>query len=366
MNSNVGRVGKFECASLVLLASLISALFAINTEKTYQNGNSIYAATLLAAFVTLAIFLLTLAAMRRIGARDLNELFSLSLGRVAGAALSFVLSMALLIAAALPLIRILIILCRYVYVEAEIADVMLYFVPCLVLPLFFGFETIARSAKLFLAVTVLSFVIAYVIAAPSYDVSRLYPLIGDGVSGMLQKALTATERFFPALISLLILARSAQGLDSTASTGSLGTIAGGTLASGALLCLGMTYPYKELSKMHAPMYRVTMSVRTGSSYLRTDKVLLFFWMIAGFLSSLFYTFAAASAFCRAFRIRDVRPAAAAFGMTVSAMVLIGHEDFVWFERAAAFFSDWLWAFFAGPVILAAIAAFLHGKKGKKA
>lgn len=365
MIADTGRVGKRECASLVCISFLISGLFALNTERTYASGNSAYVSTPLAGLIALLIFLLALAAMKKSGALDLYALFSHAFGRAAAAVLSVVCALALLVAAALPLIRILIILSRYIYPEAAVSEVAVFFAPCLIVPLLLGFETIARTGKLFFVLTVLSFAIAFLVAAPSFDPSHLYPLLGDGLPALLQNTLFGTERFLPALTALLILAKSAQGLKSAASSARIGALAGALLCGVALLLLGLIYPYAELSKMHAPMYRITMAVRMGSAYLRTDKVLLFFWTVAGFLTALFYTFAAAEVFCRAFNAGDVRPAGAAFGMCVSAFILIGHENFPWLEAAAAFLSEWLWAFFALPILLSAAVAALR-KQGRAA
>lgn len=360
MNMNTGRVGKMECISLVWIGCFVSALFALNTESVFANGNSSYVSNLAAALLSLLVFFTAAGAMRHCRLRDLSELFEYAFGRAVSGLFSIVIALALLLAAVLPLGRMLIIMCRYVYVDSTIAGVAAYFLPCLVLPLFLGFESIARTGKLFLASILASFLIAFLVAAPAFETYRLYPILGDGLFSALRFSLLGTERFLPALISLMILSRSAQGAKSMIESGSIGAVSGGISASVVLLLLGMLYPYQELSIMHSPMYRITASVKTGAAYLRLDKLLLFFWTIASIITALFYVFSASLLLSKAFRVRDIRPPALAFMATAATLALAGQGNFIWYERAGAFFANWLWAFLLLPVLLASLFSAMRG------
>ncbi len=362
MNLREGRIGKQECASAALIGAVISGIFAMNTSAVYEDGNSAYVSSILAALAALGVFLLAAAAMNKHGLVDLYGLFRFALGRFFAPVASFVVVFALLLAAALPLTRLLLILGRFVYVFAEVPLIALYCLPCVVMLAVMGLESIGRTARLFLAVILFSLMLTFIIAAPAYDAYRLYPLLGNGLSRMLLLSLPGISRFFPPLCALLICGRGAQGLKSVRVSGKVAALGGGLITSASQLCLGMTYDYASLSRMHSPMFRATMAVNTSSAYLRTDKMLLFFWVIGGLIAGAFYSYAGALLHTRAFAMRDVRPAATAIAAGAVSVALLGNMGQPWFERFAVYMWQYLWALLIAPVLLASALALFRRRK----
>lgn len=337
---------------MTAIASVFGALFAVDTGATYATGNSAYLSTLLAAMLSVAVFLLVAYAMKQSGKRHLGELFQYAFGRVAGAAVSCMVSLALVYAGAIPLIRIVLILCRFVFVEVAASSVAAYFLVCIVVLAAAGLETVGRTARLFFIITFLSILLAFLIASPDFDAFHLYPLLGNGLHAALWQGLRATERFLPALCALLALGVGVQGVDVAASEGKKAVLFSGVFASCAQLCLGMTYCYDELAQMHSPMYRITMTVRMGASSLRSDKLLLFIWTMGGIISGAFYTYAAALLFSKSCGIGDIRPPAVTLGILSGVLILLGNRNVGWLQDGAAFLWNWLFLFFLAPVLLA--------------
>lgn len=363
MNLREGRIGKQEAACTAAIAALISGMFSLNTQSAYQKGNSLYLSTILAALLSLAVFLFAADAMRRCGARELSGLFRMAFGRFFGRVAGVLTALSLLAAASLPLMRMLLILCRYIFVETEIPHVAAYFIPCLIVLTWFGFETLARTGKLFFVVTVLSFITVFWIASPAFETYRLFPLLGNGIPDMLWGAVRGMSRFLPALAALLICGEGVQGVDNASAAGCRAAVGGGVGAAASQVLLGMTYSYDELSGMHSPMYRLTMAVRTGSTYIRTDKVLLFFWTAASLLTSAFYTYAASLLYCRSASLRDIRPAVLCGAAAVAALTLVSHMNFKWFETGAEILLQFLWAALLIPLLLAGLLARIRaGRK----
>lgn len=361
MNLREGRIGIAEGISLVLIAAAISGIFAADTRGLFARGNSSYAASLLSALLTYLIFVLITFSMKRAGAEHLSELYECALGRLFGGAAAAATMLSLVIAATVPLTRLLFVLCRYVYPEASIAPVALFFLPAVLVPVFYGLEAIGRVGKLLLGVTALSFLVAFAIAAPAYAPFRLYPLLGDGVWAMLRNSAAGVGRYLPAAVSILICGQGVHGLDNAARDGRLGLLAGGALSAAAWLCVSLAYGYADLAAMDVPLYRLTMSVRTSNVFLRADKALLFFWVMAGFLTAAFYTYAGALLYCKTCRVRDIRPIGAMLASAAVALALMGQMNFPWYARAETFFSNYLGAFLFAPA-LAAAAVPLFRKK----
>ncbi|MEG1524008.1 MAG: GerAB/ArcD/ProY family transporter [Clostridia bacterium] len=354
MNLREGRIGRQETAAVALIACTICGIFSMNTENFYRQGNSSYISSALSAGLSLLAFFLIAEAMRRKHCRNLAALYRMAYGRILAIPLSFVTLLMLIYSAIMPLDRLLIILCRYVFIETTAQQVMLYMTACVVLLAWMGLEIIARTAKILVGVIVLAFFVAFLIAIPAYEVYRLYPLLGNGLGSTFLLGLTGIARFFPGVLALLICGVGVQGLNSAATGANAGILGGGLLTVGSQLCLGMTYPASLLATMHAPMYRLTMSVKTGSSYLRTDKLLLFFWMMAGLLVGGFYAYTGALLYAGTAYMRDIRPAAAAVGLSIGALTLIGYLQFAWFESIMLFLHVYAWALLLLPPMMAAM------------
>ena len=124
----------------------------------------------------------------------------------------------------------------------------------------------------------------------------------------------------------------------------------------------MTYSYQALSKMHSPMYQLTMSVRTGSAYLRTDKVLLFVWTVGGLIAGGFFAYAAALMYASVCRMRDIRPAAAVFAILIGSLTLMGHLQLPVFERLMELWWSFAWILLLLPPLLAAALAMLRKER----
>lgn len=332
MNLRQGRIGKQESAALGMMASVIGGIFLMNTASFYGRGNSSYLSSVLSAGLALLAFYLVAESMRRTGCEHLAMLYQKAFGRILCLPMGLLTACTVAVSAVVPLTRLMYIMGWYVFMESSAAEVALYFLPPILFLAWRGLETIGRTAKLYLPSVVLSVVVALIVASPAYEAFRLYPLLGNGLRHTLELAVIGVSRFFPALLALLICGKGMQGLDNVAVSANVATIGGAVLTGGSQLFLGMTYSYQALSKMHSPMYQLTMSVRTGSAYLRTDKVLLFMWTIGGLIAGGFFAYAAALMYASACKMRDIRPAAAMFAILIGSLTVMGHLELPAFER----------------------------------
>lgn len=105
--------------------------------------------------------------------------------------------------------------------------------------------------------------------------------------------------------------------------------------------------------MHSPMYRITMTARSGGYFPRLDKLLLFGWTIAGVMGAGFYQYAAALLWCRAFGQRDARPAAVVMSGLSAGICLLAQQEIQWLMMVGEFLSQYGFLLAAGPVMLAA-------------
>jgi len=357
MNLREGSIGLQESISIVAIAVFIDGVFASHTQSLYQYGNSSYLSVLLSVGLSLGVFLLTLGAMKKTGEKHLTELLYFAFGPVGKLLVGLVLVSILILAAGAPTGRFLLMFSRFVFVEENNWRIMIYMVTAIVVLAWMGMEAIARTARILIWVLLGSVIVALIMAFPGYEWYRLEPVLGNGTGDILLQSLRGTYRFFAPLCSWLCLTKSAQKLEFTRKTGVYATASAGIFSSIVQFCLGLTYPYYELSVMHSPMYRIT-TMAEESSFQRLDVLLLFFWLVGSLLGAAFHTFAAALLFVRLFGQSDIRPAVVSVGIVMTMLALMGQFNIPWFENFGAFMADYGWIFMLLPFIAASIIAYI--------
>ena len=358
MNWKEGRIGKQETAAMAWIACWISGIFAMNTENFYAHGNAAYLTTVLSAMLSLAAFYLIAEAMRRKRCENLAALYQRAYGRALALPIGLCTALALVYAAVIVLVRLAMILSRYIYAESDVPNASLYFYICVLALAWMGLEIIGRTCKLFLKLIIFAAIIQVIIALPALSVFRLYPLPGATLPEILWQSVTGVGRYFPALLGLLICGTGVQGIRNAVSGARIGAAGGGLLAGGMELVIGMAYPYHMLSNMHSPLYRLTMAVRTDDGYLRTDKLLMFFWALAGMLAGGYYAYAASLLYAGTSEMRDVRPAVGAIVAVIGALMLLGQMNLPAYERVAEVLWDAAFFCMLLPPMLAAMLVSL--------
>ena len=361
MNHREGRFGLQEAASAAGIGALISGVFSMNTAAAYAKGNVNYLATFIGLLLTFLLLLLLVRAMERSGGACLGDMLTLSLGKAAGAA-ALPISALLLLAAVLPLFRFVLVMNRFIFVESDYVDIVMYFLPVLLVLSILGMETIARVSRLLALPVIVAFLFVFYVASPAYGAYHLYPLLSSGLGELLLQSLQSVFRFLPATLSLAIVGKGCQGVQYVSKCGKTGLLWGGLLSCACQLFLGLTFFASDLAEMSAPFYRLIMAVRYDIVVIRLDVVLLLLWVMTGLVAASFYVYAASLLFVQVFKIGDIRPVSGLSAALVSAAVLLLHFDSE--EIAAA--TEWIYlyafALLLLPVLLGIFASLVRKRK----
>ena len=293
MNDRLGRFGRRELTALTAICTLIFGCFSTEESGIFDMGNRLHFATLIALFVSVTVLRLAANALERAGADSLGGRLALFPKPVCGAACVFGVS-ALLLGATLPGMRFIRAMTDFIYVEAEPARIALYCVPCLAALSMLGMETLTRTARVLLPLTLAAAVFGLGSDVPLYRFYRLYPLLSDGMR-LVQQSAVSLLRFLP--VVLLV----------------------------AELCLGMSYRYTELRELSAPLYRLMLEIDTDNASVRLDRVVLFVWTMAALFASACAVYGAALLTVECFSLRDVRPFAMLFAAAVVTAALVLRE-----------------------------------------
>lgn len=323
MNLRIGKFGRQEAASAVLIATFFGSCFGADPRALFEHGNASYLIQILASIQALLLFEAVVWALRLRGGLDLASLIGRS--RVK-AALTVPLALALVFAAMQPLERFLITITRYVFVDSKQVTVCMYLLPCLLLLTALGAETLMRTSRILLPVLLISIVGALLLGVGQYRTYRIYPIpLKEPL-----RIFTASGNFqfstIPPLLALLCVGEGTQDRMAMRSAGRIGAIGGGLLAAGAYFALAQSFTYLRLRTMPTPFYDMLVAVRTVNPTLRVDRAILFLWLTGGILTAAFYLYAACVLLCKAFGMRDIRPAAFCVSTTTVTLMLVLFYD----------------------------------------
>ena len=323
MNLRLGKFGRQESASAVLLATVVCGCFAIDPTMQFAHGNASYLTVPVAAVLSLLLFEATIAAIRRRGGCSLSCLIGTSKSK---ALLSVPLLLALLLAAIRPQILFSETVTDFIFLQTDRTNICLYVLPCLLLLTVLGAETLVRASRIFLPLLVLSLLSALLLAIPQYRAYRLYPIPLGAPLSLLSECVRTMFRTSVPLIALLCIGEGTQNIDALRFSGRLGVLIGTALTVAALIGLSLSFSYGQLQKMPSPFYRLLVEVRTENPTMRLDRATLFLWMAISLLSSAFYLYAACVLFAKTFSVRDTRPLACLICVLAVTLVLLLQND----------------------------------------
>jgi len=325
VNDRLGRFGKRELTAVTTLCTLLLGCFSTDEASQFQNGNMLHYATAIALLLSLGLLELGLYALKRAHADGLGEWIA-RLPKWIAAALSLLLSGVLVLSAVLPEVRFLRAMTDFIYIDAAPVSIAVYLLPCLAVLTMLGMETLSRTGRVLLPITLLAAIIGLASDVPLYRLYRLYPLFTD-IESLLRQSAGALLRFVPVVLLLLTVARGAQGLDFVRSAGRTGLLLGGAITLLAELALGLSYHYTELQSLTAPLYRLMVEIDTDNAAIRLDRVVLFAWTMAGQFAAACSVYGASLLLVQANGIGDVRPIALLLSaVTVTTALVLREAD----------------------------------------
>lgn len=323
MNLRIGKFGRQESVSTVVLAAFASGCFAFDPRLRFSNGNASYITYAAASILSLCLFEATVTAIRRRGGCDLSCLIGTSKAK---ALLSIPLALLLIYGAIRPQLRFSETVTEYIFIETDAVNVYLYMLPCILLLTVLGAETLVRASRIFLPLFAISLAAALLLAVPQFRGYRLYPIPFGAPLSLLSELLRTLPKAFLPLIALLAVGKGTQNIVSLRTSGRIGALIGAALTLAALLGLSLSFSYGQLKDMSSPFYRLLVEVRTENPTMRLDRATFFLWMSVSLLASSFELFSACVLLAKTFHVRDVRPLACLMSALAVTLVLLLQEE----------------------------------------
>ena len=365
MNLREGKIGRQEGISLAAIAMCIGGLFTLDPEYTYSMGNASYITLPAAAVISLLLFLLIGACMKRGDHENLYCMIKDGCGSAIACIVSLILVIGFALAAYAPLASFVQIMHGLFFYGVGYRQILLYVMPGVLIIAWMGFETIGRTAKCLFIILAAVTAISLFAVLGEYESYRLYPIAGCGIQRMGLLSLSETSAFLPAYTGILVCCSGMHGSKTMKSVGIRAGLIAGLICAAVQLLLGMIFPYTQLQKFAMPLCRISHLSVEETNLTRLDKIAQVFWLNGSMLTGAFYIYAGSALFSRSFGIRDIRPVLAAVTVITSALILMEFDGvFSKAEWAAKLWNEAGGAVFALPLLLVSFIS-LFKRKGNR-
>lgn len=358
MNLRLGKTGGAEGACAAAIAMTVGGIFTVDSARLYSRGNAAYLTLPLAALLSLAVFMLSAEMLEKSGAKNLGELIKRAFGAALFPIFALLMFLALTISAYAPLAQFVRAMHALFFDGVSYSKVVVFTLPAVFALALCGFETVARTAKLF-AFPLFAVLAASIAASFSeFELYRLYPLPGSGAASIAAQTLSLIGAFLPALLCLLVNADGLNGARTARRAGLIAALfAAGTVFI-AQFALSLVYTYVELGEKFMPLFRMSYLNKFEAHFMRMDKLAHMLWLSGGMIAGAYYLYSGARLTSQGFDMRDVRPTILGGAALMMLLIMLEVESAhtAAFARLKEAWSEWCFLFVSALPLAAGIAA----------
>ncbi|CAM4263112.1 MAG: endospore germination permease [Paenibacillus macerans] len=196
-----------------------------------------------------------------------------------------------------------------------------------------GVETLGRLAQLFLPITVLVFALLVVLTIPEWDVSNVFPILGNGLAPSLKGAVVPFSWFGAYIVLGLYLP-----LLSNRRKAALYGLAAWFLLMVTLVVSGLVAVFlfgQHAISLNYPFVEVVRYIAVGEFFQHIDALLLAVWLPGTFIQLAIYQYGATLGMAQWIGLKDYRALALPLGFLILVMSFWTPPSNIDFERYMA-------------------------------
>lgn len=358
-----GKFGVQEAVCLIVIAMSNKVLFAYPATIIRFAANSAWLMTLISCLSAMILFAFTYLLLKRFPGKNLIEIFNITFGRFISflIALSFVI--AILFCSAILLREFTDIIREYIFFHTPPSFIMAAMLLVVCVAAYLGLETIARFAKLIAYFALVSFIGFIAMAAPLFNTTHLYPIMGYGADVNLVQGIFRTCTYSE-VVFIALWAGVLQGSRYIKKSAYLSLIISGLIISATLLSVILLFSYPLAEEQLSPLYVLTRQINLGQFLQNLDPLFLFLWFITTVISISAEFYTGLSVYCKAFRLQNMRPMILPAAVIVFAVSFIP-KDFTAVTDALVFIRTFGIFLVFGTPLAALIVSILRKKRGEE-
>ncbi len=353
MNLREGKIGTREGVAVLSAALLSKAMIPLFLPGL---AHTAWLANISAAIIAASGLMLALWLSRGEG---YLEALNNNLG-IVGRIFALVLCALIVFNAARTLSAFHAILKIFIYTKTDALILMGLLTLAAAIPAYMGFECVSRTAKAFFVIMLC--VLACVLLLPwkQYDLSRLFPLWGDGLTPALWNGVSESLLYLD-LMGAAVLVGALHGEKQARR---IGFIALGLSAGAAILMLfaaALTFSPGMLWDTTAPFYSMASGIAMNQVFTRVEDFFIFLWIMCAVVGVSFTLYLASNVFCRTFGVTEIRPVVPLMCLVALFLALLTKASPV-FQGVERFIAAYGFLFAFGPIVLAALVVIFKRRR----
>ncbi len=167
----------------------------------------------------------------------------------------------------------------------------------------FGIDALGRTASVFLPVAGIFVLGFFIMLAPYYKVTNLFPF---SLTDVLVRG-SSSLSVFADIFVLNLLLPYAEDMKAIKKSGMTAIIIGGITGFLIVLAYCLVYPYPSSARFIVPMYQLSRVVRIGTYFQRLESIFEFVWSISILIYTSIYLFVMSDTFKHSFGLKHYKP-----------------------------------------------------------
>lgn len=214
--------------------------------------------------------------------------------------------------------------------ETPITIINLVFITAVVAALWYGIETTARSAELFLWFIIVLFILAMVLVAPQSEIDYLMPVLEFGPVPVLKGAVLLSSYVVLPLITLMMVYPKHTPPGKKAAR----AVYKGFLWASAIDFTAITFTILVLghiitSEQQYPTYSLAKEIDVGGIFSRLEYLISVIWMMTQFTIATLYSHAAVEGLSELLGLKDTKKILLPLGLLILALSEVVFPDTVY-------------------------------------
>jgi spore germination protein KB len=227
-----------------------------------------------------------------------------------------------------------------IFTESPINAIHLLLIITLVWGVKSGLESIARSGETFFPLYIFLFLALFVLLIPQVDMSRLQPIMGEGIRAITHGSLYTTTFSFCELNAMLMFLPYVVTGKTTERDYLIGLFLGGmAICSVILLTLLVIGPNLASSHLYGT-YAAAQKINIGGFVQRVEAILAINWIISTFFKTILDFYALLLGTAQFLKLRDYRPLAIPGGMLVFGLAFAVSTNTVYYNYVVDYYIFW--------------------------
>ncbi|MDP4094900.1 MAG: endospore germination permease [Bacillota bacterium] len=357
--------GKWEAAGLLINA--ISARIFLNFPRPLveSSGTAAWIQMLYVSILALIGFTIIIKLYKKFEGRDLMDISD----HIGGGILRFITGIILLVT--------FIVVCSIILREysenmkviafnvSPISFVMLFFLVGMIVAAYLGMEAIVRLHAIAIPIITVGFVIIFLGVAPFYDVSNLYPLLGNGPKKIFGSGFFALSTFSP-LVYLYLMPPFIKTHKNLKRAGYIGIAFSIFFSMASVLVYEMVFGYPSGTESFLPTFELARLINYGRFFQRVESVFMFSWVISAMLYLSIILYFSAYVLQKMFRLKFYKPLIFPLVVIIFCISFLPPNLMTSITLETKYFTYFLWTLgFVIPVILLLIGRFVKRKPEKE-